>query len=174
MIKFLDVYEDPNNTDRYNRVMDIINSDLEIRKIFFTKKNRFSLAQYTYLITVDGEDAGFINLVYERGDYSFLVLDSGIIEKYRGKGLGTKALKFLQSLDFEDFIIAETKKDNNNSNGSISKVGVQIADSDEFNYYLLQKDRVEEFIDCDGLERLGEHFCTDRNKINYKNINRYN
>ena len=173
MVKFLDVYEDPNNTDRYNRVMDIINNDREINNIFSNKRNRFSLAQFTYLINVDGEDAGFVNLVYERGDYSFLLLDSGIIEKYRGKGLGTKALKFLQSLDFEDFIIAETKKDNNNSNGSISKVGVQIADSDEFNYYLLQKDRVEEFIDSDGLEKLGKHYQTDKNKINYKNINRY-
>lgn len=168
MVKFLDVFEDPNTTDRYNRVMDIINNDKEINNIFFTKKNRFMLSQFTYLITVDGEDAGFINLLYEDGDDSFLVLDRGVIEKFRGMGIGTMALDFIKSQNFEDFIIGETRKNNNGSNKSLSKFGVMVADSDEFNYYLLQKEKLGEFIDSDGLEKLGKHYQTDKNKINIK------
>ena len=96
MASFLDVYDNPNNMERYNRVMDIINNDLEIGKIFSTKKDRFMLVQHTYLITYNGEDAGFINLLYEQNYTSFMVLDRGVVEKYRYKGIGTLTLQFLK------------------------------------------------------------------------------
>lgn len=157
-VKILDVADKIPKNDRALRIGNILSGDKEICNLFGHRWDRMFSGIYTYLITYNDKDAGFLNVLYEKDDYNFLVVDIGIKKRYRGKGIATKAMQLLREKNIEKFIIAETKKDNLGANKSLQNTSIQVAESDQFNYYLIQKERIEEFIDKDYLEKLANHY----------------
>jgi len=164
-VEILDIAEKVPHNDRALRIGNILSSDKEIRELFGNRWDRMLMGSFTYLITVDNKDAGFINVLHEKDDRSFLVVDMGIKKKYRGKGVGTKAIELLKEKNINQFIVAETKKENTGAIKSLDNVGIKVAESDECSYYLLQTDRVEEFIDKDYLEKLADHYSEENVKL---------
>lgn len=157
-VKLLDVAEKIPKNDRALRIGNILSSDKEISNLFGNRWDRMLMGKYTYLITCDDKDVGFLNVLHEKDDYSFLVVDMAIKKRYRGKGIGTCAMQLLKDKNISEFIVAETKKDNVGANISLQNIGVQVADSDNLNYYLVQRERIEEFIDDDYMEKLANHY----------------
>ena len=157
-VKILDVAEDIPKNDRAIRIGNLISNDDELCHLFGHRWDRMFSGCFTYLITVDNNDAGFINILFERDDKEFLVVDMGIKKKYRSKGIGTKVIELLKEKNIRKFIIAETKKNNIGGNKSLEKNTIKVAESNTCNYYLLQKERIEEFIDNDYLEKLANHY----------------
>ena len=95
-IKLLDVAEKIPHNDRALRVGNIISKDREINALFGDRWDRMYSGIFTYLITYDDKDVGFINVLFERDDNAFLVVDMGIKKRYRNKGIGTKAIELLK------------------------------------------------------------------------------
>ena len=157
-VKILDVADKIPKNDRALRIGNILSSDRDITRLFGNRWDRMLMGSFTYLITCNDKDAGFINVLFEKDDYNFLVVDIGIKKKYRGKGVATKAMQLLKEKNIDKFIIAETTKKNIGANKSLQNVAIQVAESDDFNYYLVQKERIEEFIDNDYLEKLADHY----------------
>ena len=157
-IKILDVADDIPHNDRAIRIGNLISNDNELCHLFGNRWDRMFSGCFTYLITVDNKDAGFINVLFERDDKEFLVVDMGIKKRYRSKGIGTEAMRKLKELNINKFIIAETKKNNIGGNKSLENISIKVAESNTCNYYLLQKERIEEFIDRDYLEKLANHY----------------
>ena len=164
-IKLLDVTEKIPHNDRALRVGKIISSDKDINDLFGDRWDRMYSGVFTYLITCDNKDVGFINVLFERDDNEFLVVDMGIKKRYRNKGIGTKAMQLLKEKNIPKFIIAETEKTNISGISSLDNIGIQIAESPEQAYYLIQKERIEEFIDNDYLEKLNVHFGVEQIKL---------
>ena len=125
-----------------------------IKEIFYDKKDRLVCSQAAILISVDNNDVGFLNVV-NQGLENILFIDQGIIEKYRGKGYGREALqKLLDSKLFEEYLICETKDNNTLANSSIQKIGKFIFSYDDRNFYLLQKEKYDDFINSEELIQL--------------------
>ena len=164
-VELLDITEKIKHNDRATRMSKVISSDKEISNLFGDRWDRMYSGIYTYLITYNGKDVGFINILFERNDNSFLVIDMGIKKRYRNKGIGTKAMQLIKEKDINTFIIAETEKDNISGIKSLDKVGLKVAESEEQAYYLVQKERIEEFINNDYLEKLSRHFKVEEIKI---------
>lgn len=162
MVRFLDVYENVDDKNKLSRILGILSDDYDTENI--CNKDSFDYGQGTYFITFNDKLVGSLDLLHEKNDSSFLVLNINILEKFRGKGIGTRALQFLRDLGIEEFIIGEARKDNRGANKSIVKVGVKVAETEECNYYLLQKERLEEFIDNNFLEKIAKHFIKSKNK----------
>ncbi len=71
-IKLLDVTEKIPHNDRALRVGKIISSDKDINDLFGDRWDRMYSGVFTYLITCDNKDVGFINVLFERDDNEFL------------------------------------------------------------------------------------------------------
>lgn len=145
------------NNEDTSKIFDMMNNEEGINDIFRNRLDRLMTSEYSRLIIYDYEEIGFVNLVREKCDENFLFLDMGIKEAYRGKGIGKRILKKLVKIDFEDFIIIETKEDNESAVVSAKQVGCYLTTIAGKNYYLLQRDRLEEFIDFDGMSKLAQH-----------------
>ena len=75
------------------------------------------------------------------------------------KGTGTEILKQIINGDDKEFILGETKKDNERANKIINKTGgILVAENKNINIYLLQGNRLEEFIAANGLEVITQRF----------------
>ena len=132
--------------DVYNKIQKIMKTDKDLRKIFYNKQDRLLYSAIYCLIKNDEIDIGFINMVKERIDNIYF-LDQGIMEKYRNKGYGRKSIElFMKSVDFDEYLIGETKKDNFLSNLSARKISELIYETNDRNFYLFQPERKEEFI----------------------------
>lgn len=59
----VDVYKD-SDLPLVNRILNVMDK-LKHQFCFYGSKNRLLLSKYAYLITVDGQDAGFIYLLNE-------------------------------------------------------------------------------------------------------------
>ena len=168
MVSLRKIFEKGKNLDDYYKACDMIKKDNDLAKIFLSKEERIKYSSYAAIIEYNGEDVGFVSILNEKADYNFLTLDMGILNEYRGKGIGKEVLEMIKKIPCEDFIIGETRKSNIGANKTTSSVGILVAESDEFNYYLLQKERIEEFIEKDGLEKLANHYNSSKNKLKIK------
>ena len=131
----------------YNRMYAIMNKLNEEGNVFAGKKDRLDLAPISALITYNNIDVGFIYATSEFRYKDALFLDMAIIKEYRGHGIGKQTLiQFLDLIDPDEFIIGETKNNNQASNPLGDDIGVRILES-EYNYYLFPKSRYEEFIE---------------------------
>lgn len=137
----------------FNKIINMMYSSPGIKEIFYGKETRVYLSPFILMIQDQDKDIGFAYLVDEQVDGMYFV-DVGILEEYRGKGIGKDVLEEFQHLPTKWFIMGETKKDNVLANESSKKYGVVVAETEDRNIYLLQKDRLEEFIDSDSLEKL--------------------
>lgn len=147
-------------SDDYKELCKIANymrGDKYISEVFKDRIDRLASSRFSFMIRRNNKDIGFVNLVIEKGNHDFYFVDIGLKEEYRNKGVGTEILKKLQEMDFDRFVLLEVKNDNEAANISINKVGVKVTTIGNINYYLLQKDRVQEFIDGDYLEKLSNH-----------------
>lgn len=147
-----------NDNDSSEIIMNMMNNEAGIKDVFAGKMDRLMSSQISLLIQQDNQNIGFVNLVTERCNYDYLFVDMGIIEKYRGQGIGKQVLTMISQLDTEEYILGETRTDNTLANGSVNGIGCYLATFGDRNIYLLQKDKLEKFIDENHLEKLDKHF----------------
>ena len=150
-----------NNQKDLNTIMHMMFNEPGIKDIFSGKKTRLLFSPLTYIIEVDSKDIGFFNLVDEQVEGIFFV-DLGIIKEYRGKGIAKEVLSTIPSIKCSNFIVSEVKKDNIPANKVSSQIGVMVTETEDRNFYLMQKERLEEFIDSNGLEKLSKKFQTKK------------
>lgn len=145
-------------------VREWIRNDSGIRNIFYGHEDRFELSELPLLIYLDKTPIGFLSLVEERlRNVKFL--DIGILEEYRGCGYAIKAtslfLEIFKKKD-QDFVIAETKVNNEAANKVLSTIGMLVnqEESKNLNYYLMQPERKDEFMNGEVYNRFKRH-CID-------------
>ena len=130
----------------FNLIIQYMNNS----DVFFGKQIRFGKSAYGLAIYKDDEMIGFLNLIHEiPSNNNILLLDILLDEKYRGRGYASLAYKnFKNRANANEFIIAETKNNNEGANNFLSSNGVKIYDFPEMDlvYYLLDKSRLEEFL----------------------------
>ena len=158
------------NREDFDKVLDMMENAKGIREIFHGKRDRLLSSFCTVLVYADGEVVGFINLVDEHIDPRFCFVDMGILEKYRDRGIGKKALNKLMNALPDDFFIGEVKKDNVASNQLSENLGVRISSTEDRNFYLLRREDFDEFMDYDGMEKLNKKI--DKEKPRQKKIKR--
>lgn len=131
-----------------------------IKEIFSDKISRLVDSDLSLLIMEDTTPIGFINLVNENID-DMLFLDMGIIEQYRGKGYGKKAVQKLLEISkgyIYEFIIGETKTTNELANAMTNDFAALVNTTEEgFNYYLFPASRKEEFEKSDFFDEFKKH-----------------
>ena len=160
-LKLIDV---SNDYEQQCKIITMMRDEKCISEVFQNRVDRLVNSAFCYIIRRNGKDIGFVNLVIEKQDPEFYFLDIGLKDIYRNMGIGTTILKKLQDMEFDKFILLEVKIANEGANLSIEKVGIKVAEFDDINYYLLQKDKVEEFIDGDYLEELAHHVAIKSKK----------
>lgn len=146
------------------KIVTMMKDEEGIRDVFSDRIDRLVNSVHSFIIRKGNKDIGFVNLVIEKQNYNFYFLDVGLKNQYRNKGIGTSVLKKVQEKEFEKFIILEVKAENEIANASVSRNGVMVMQKAGINYYLLQKDRVQEFIDNDYLEKLANHVAIKSKK----------
>lgn len=146
-----------NNYKELCKIANYMRGDKFISEVFRNRIDRLASSRFSFMIRKNNKDIGFANLVIEKGNQYFYFLDIGLKEEYRNKGVGTEVLEKLHDMEFDRFVLLEVRNDNEAANISIGKVGVKIFTIGNINYYLLQQERVIEFIDGDYLEKLADH-----------------
>jgi predicted acetyltransferase len=134
------------SANEIQEIYSMMTNEPGIKKIFSNRIDRLYAANATYLIKLNHETIGFINLVRERVSYMYF-LDIGIKEAYRSCGYGKQAYLELKKIYPKIFIIAQTKYDNISANNISQENGTLIAQNDEnkTNYYLMDKLKLEQF-----------------------------
>lgn len=132
--------------------------------VFYGKTDRFTANSVSCLIYRDDEPIGFLNIGDEGlSTDNILFLDILVDEKYRGKGYGSKAYSNFKSRFSDDcFIIAETKESNIGANKSFGKNGVMFYSYNGLNYYLMDKNRLEELKNSPSYDRLISHIHEEK------------
>lgn len=143
--------------DNFNKIMNMYYK-LSEKPGFSSTDKRIIAANYAYLIQDDNKDAGFIIGVPERKNkLEFLAIDMVLLEEFRNKGIGSKALSYLVNAivheEDDRYIIGEIKKENIASNKISEKVGALVKKGDA-NYYVFPKEKKEEFLNTGYLEKL--------------------
>lgn len=156
----------------YDRVADKIDHMMGhengIKEVFYNKRDRLYCSVIACLIKEGHTDLGFLNIVKEEID-NVLFIDEGIIEKYRNRGYGAEAIKILLLYNyFDEYIIGETKKDNIGSNKSASRISSLVYQTDEKNYYLFQKERVNQFLGSKEFYEMRKNIETQKTLVNRK------
>lgn len=163
VLKQTDWDSQEDNTSLYS----MMNDEEGIREIFGGRYDRLMTTSNSWLIKANDNNIGFINLVTEKANHNFLFLDMGIIKAYRGKGYGKKFLEEVQS-KVEDsnlpYVLMETRCDNDSANGVSKSVGCYLTTFGDRNVYLLQKARLQEFIDTNQMEELAKHYEKENSK----------
>lgn len=164
VLKKTDWNSQEDNTSLYS----MMNTEEGIREIFGGRDDRIMTAKSSWLIKANDNNIGFINLVTEKANSNFLFLDMGIIKAYRGKGYGKKFLEEVQHITErkEDYtyVLMETRCNNDSANGISKSVGFYLTTFDDRNVYLLQKSRLQEFIDTNQMEELAKHYEMENSK----------
>lgn len=158
---------DWNSQEDYTDLYSLMNTEEGIREIFGGRDDRLMTASNSWLIKANDNNIGFINLVTEKANHKFLFLDMGIVKAYRGKGYGKKFLEEVQS-EVENsnltYVLMETRQDNDSANGVSKSVGCYLTTFGDRNVYLLQKSRLQEFIDTNQMEELAKHYEMENSK----------
>ena len=152
---------DWNTAKDYNDMFNMMQNEDGIKDVFRQRTDRLNTTSVSWMIQAGNKTIGFINLVVEKANYDYLFLDMGIIKDYRGKGYGKKFLQEVQNLvEHSDlpYVLMETKKNNINANIAAEDIACLITEVEDRNVYLLQKSRLQEFIDTNQMEKLAEHF----------------
>ena len=140
-----------------NEVVYMMNNIIGIKEIFKDRIDRLSTSIYSCLIKMDEKTVVFVNLVEEKNNKNFLFVDMGIIPEFRNKSICNDILTYFSNFPTKEFIIGETKVDNQYANKAAAKVGILVLTNQDSNFYLIQKNRYEEFIQNNCLEQLKEH-----------------
>ena len=148
-------------TDAFGEKAFIIQFLMKQTEVFKDRMDRLRSSEVSTLIMVNDEVAGFVNLVRENRNYDFLFLDMFILEEYRSRKIGSKVFEILQNEGIKDMIIAETKQSNISANKTANNCCVKLGCFEDRNIYLVQKDRLEEFIDNNYMEKLAKHYEKD-------------
>ena len=158
---------DWNSQEDNTSLCSLMNTEEGIREIFGGRYDRLMTAKNSWLIKANDNNIGFINLVTEKANHKFLFLDMGIVKAYRGKGYGKKFLEEVQS-EVENsnltYVLMETRQDNDSANGVSKSVGCYLTTFGDRNVYLLQKSRLQEFIDTNQMEELAKHYEMENSK----------
>lgn len=160
MLKLVDVTP---SDDELLKVRIMMYEEPGIREVFNGRGDRLATSHKVYIIMNDNQEVGFANLVVEKQNYNFYFLDMGIKENYRGNGIATEVLQTLKNINCKPIII-ETRENNTLANCSAERIGCMLMSKDNKNYYLLQKERYNEFIDNGYLDKLTEHLNEDKDK----------
>lgn len=129
--------------------------------IFYTKSNRVLFSNVKTIIFKNEQPIGFLNLVDEKVKGA-LFADIYIDNEYRGKGYASLAYNDLMNkYNGNEFILAETKKDNIGANMSLLKLGTLIKEKDDINYYLMDKSRIDEFLNSEVYNNFVRAFDLD-------------
>ena len=139
--------------------------ELGIKDVFKRQTDRLSMAEYKYLIRYENNIVGFVNLVKEHDNEDFLFLDMGIKGKYKGQGIGRTVLNKIKEMNIDKYIIAEASVYNLPANEAIRNIGFGLAIINRNSYFLLQEDRLREFMEDDCLTKLKEHLEKDRKRV---------
>lgn len=154
----------------FDIIIDLMNNADGIKEVFRGRTDRLITSPYSFLIQHEDEVIGFLNLVIEKNNENFLFLDAGIIKEYRSKGIGKLVLceikELLEENDIDTYVLIETEQKNIGANKSANEVGCYLMEIRDRNIYLLQKERIEEFVDNDYFEKLTDHY----DKPNKKNM----
>lgn len=152
----------------YNVLSNMMNNEDGIKEIFANRLDRIQTADSSWLIKMNGKYVGFVNLVCEKLNHDYLFLDMGVIKAYRGKGIGKQALeevkRIIEEENFSEYVLMETRKSNIGANKAAEEIGCYLAEFGDRNVYLLQKERCQEFIDCDHMEKLAYHYSEGNDK----------
>ena len=143
-----DVYLKNMYTNEYmNEIYNLMENEEGIKEIFHGKQDRISSSVAACLIKKEEITIGFFLLTTENLN-NVLFLDVGIKKEYRSKGIG-KAIcsEIIKQKISNEFIIAETRKDNVAANDSIRFQSSLVYSINNLNYYLLDKDRLQEFLE---------------------------
>lgn len=156
-IRLIDAYNDRGALE----IISMMNNVSGINDVFKNRDDRVVTSAYSKLIMHDDIIVGFINLVVEKANYDFLFIDMGIKPEFRKKGIGKWAIneirKEMNKINEEAFIIGQTKINNKGGNGSIKDQSCFIGQYEDTNLFLLQEERVKEFIDNGYYSKLMDH-----------------
>ena len=149
-------------------IINMMNNVSGINDVFKNREDRVLTSAYSMLIMKDEIIVGFINLVVEKEDYDFLFIDMGIKPEYRKQGIGKYVIneirKEMNEVNEEAYIIGQTKKNNKGGNGCIKNQACYIGDYEDTNLFLLQEEKVKEFIDDGYYTKLMSHLEKDNKK----------
>ncbi len=156
------------NEKDYFDLCNMMDKEDGIKEIFGGRRDRLMAADCSWMIKANDKNVGFINLVTEKVNHRFLFLDMGIIKAYRGKGYGKRFLgevqKKLEESNYPEYVLMETKQDNNSANKISKDVGCYLTSFDDRNVYLLQRSRLQEFVDTNKMEELAKHYENGNSK----------
>lgn len=156
------------NQKDYSDLCDMMDKEDGIKKIFGGRSDRLMATDNSWMIKANDKNVGFINLVTEKANHRFLFLDMGIIKAYRGKGYGKRFLgevqKIVEENDYFTYVLMETKQDNDSANKISKDVGCYLTSFDDRNVYLLQRSRLQEFVDTNKMEELAKHYENGNSK----------
>ena len=160
--------KDAANEKGIMEIMNMMNNIPGIKEIYHDKENRVLDSDYSMLILKDSLIIGFINLVVEKSDESFLFIDMGLKPEYRNQGIGKQVLRRikrkLEEIDETRFVLYETKVNSKSGNGCINDVGYLLTEHEGKNIYLLQKERAPEFAYNGFYKELYDHLEKDNKK----------
>ena len=156
------------NQKDYSDLCDMMDKEDGIKEIFGGRSDRLMATDNSWMIKANDKNVGFINLVTEKANHRFLFLDMGIIKAYRGKGYGKRFLgkvqKIVEENDYFTYVLMETKQDNDSANKISKDVGCYLTSFGDRNVYLLQKSRLQEFVDTNQMEELAKHYENGNSK----------
>ena len=159
---------DLNSSQYYNNLYEIMDKEEGIKEIFGGRYDRAISSKMSWMIKANDKNVGFINLVTEKVNHRFLFLDMGIIKAYRGKEYGKRFLgevqKKVEESNYPEYVLMETKQDNNSANKISKDVGCYLTSFDDRNVYLLQRSRLQEFVDTNQMEELAKHYENGNSK----------
>lgn len=130
--------------DREN-LWELMEKEKGIKEIFHDKQDRVNSSVVSCLIKKEKETIGFFLLTVENIDGIYF-LDIGIKKKYRNKKIAQATCEEIIKLSLPEFIIAETKVTNIGANKSLVPYSSLIHNVEDINYYLLDKNRKQEFL----------------------------
>lgn len=81
--------------NEYTEIYKIIHSDQTLTETFTHNRQSRLINSVSYFIELNNKIIGFISLVEEKEGYG---VDIGLIEGYRGKGIGKHCLKYITDL----------------------------------------------------------------------------
>lgn len=124
---------------------ELMEKEKGIKEIFHDKQDRVNSSVVSCLIKKEEETVGFFLLAKEAVDGIYF-LDMGIKKEYRNKKIAQVICEEIIKLSLPEFIIAETKVTNIGANKSLVPYSSLIHNVEDINYYLLDKNRKQEFL----------------------------
>lgn len=137
------------------KIGKMMREEAGIKEIFANKLDCLSSACCSILVTENGNEIGFVNIVHECVN-KFLFVDIGIKEQYRGYGYSKVIMSNIQELteSWDEFLIAETKVSNIAANKGLNEIGKLVDCYNDLNYYLINTIKYNELVSNEDLYNL--------------------